>query len=653
MFALLLVISGTVITFAPVSKGTEVTLKVVHTNDINGRISADEWNKSIGMPKLKTIIDNNIQNCDINLVLDSGDAFYGQPITDLVKGESVAKLMGACGYDAITVGNHDWNYGKKRLKELVGIANKNSKKDFMMLAGNVKDKNEKLFFDDEFLIKTIKKEGLDFKVGVFGVIDPELYKDTAPSNVDGIIFTDMKKYAEQAVTKLKDKGCQFIVGLVHSDNPVGLATSLEGVNLWVAGQDGIDINQTVFTPSGQKSFVMRNNPNLNEVGVIELKCVFSGEGEIAELSHIVTRIDYDKSVDTKEDKNVSAILTKFDGEKAKKEGKVVGKSPAYLIRQWEDIRIAEMPLGRAITDAYIIETGADIAFENAAAIKDSILFGDVTYKDIHKVLPYGYYVVTKELTGTEILSILEASVEIQRKNIVADESGIESAWPTNSGNFLQVGGMTARYNLSAKYGSRVYGAKIDGIPLVGSQTYTVAMSNNLANNYSFPQLTQHDESNEFGSCEEAFSKYFKQSKKDIMKSISEQRMIKGTGEEDAEKLIVQQLPQGSEIIATADEALREEPTTVPNANNGAVNNGAVNNGAVQNNTTANQNNGGSTIATTPGGKVEGKTEPPAKPGVSAVPTGSNNEICTALLSLVVMTALFMVVLRRRKEELNN
>ena len=138
-----------------------------------------------------------------------------------------------------------------------------------------------------------------------------------------------------------------------------------------------------------------------------------------------------------------------------------------------------------------------------------------------------------------------------------------------------------------------------------------------------------------------------------MKSISEQRMIKGTGEEDAEKLIVQQLPQGSEIIATADEALREEPTTVPNANNGAVNNGAVNNGAVQNNTTANQNNGGSTIATTPGGKVEGKPEPPAKPGVSAVPTGSNNEICTALLSLVVMTALFMVVLRRRKEELNN
>ena len=61
----------------------------------------------------------------MSLVLDSGDLFHGQSIATLVKGESIAKLAGTCGYDAMTAGNHDWNYGKDRLKELVNITNEN------------------------------------------------------------------------------------------------------------------------------------------------------------------------------------------------------------------------------------------------------------------------------------------------------------------------------------------------------------------------------------------------------------------------------------------------------------------------------------------------------------------------------------------------
>ena len=120
--------------------------------------------------------------------------------------------------------------------------------------------------------------------------------------------------------------------------------------------------------------------------------------------------------------------------------------------------------------------------------------------------------------------------------------------------------------------------------------------------------------------------------------------------EDEEKLITQQLPNGTEIIATADEALREEPTTAPNAyNNAGQNNTApnANNNAGQNNTAPNANNNAGQNTSKPNaGLSGGKKEP-----TPSVPTGSNSDVTPALLSLMVMSAVFIVLQRRRKETL--
>ena len=97
---------------------TEFQINVVHTNDIHARILEDDWNQVIGLAKVKTYIDHASQGKDLSLTLDGGDTFHGQSIATLVRGESAAEVLGACGYDAMTVGNHDWNYGKDRLKEL-------------------------------------------------------------------------------------------------------------------------------------------------------------------------------------------------------------------------------------------------------------------------------------------------------------------------------------------------------------------------------------------------------------------------------------------------------------------------------------------------------------------------------------------------------
>lgn len=503
----------------------EFSVKIVHTNDIHARVNESDYDGIIGMPKLKTLIDNHIQDSDLSFVLDSGDVFHGQSIATLVEGESVAKLMGTCGYDAMTAGNHDWNYGKDRLKELVNIADENNSNNFYMLTGNVINNDGSKFFDDEFLIKTIDKNDEELKVGIFGVIDPNIYYDTAPSNVEGLAFTDMKEYSKGAVEYLKSQGCQLIIALTHSINPAELASNVNDVDLWLAGHEHIDIDKTVTTPNGEKSLLVENGYYLYEAGFIELEFDLNSSNEVENLEYTANSVDYSSCTDVVADTEVQNVLDEIISEQSVILENVVGQSPAELDGVWEHLRIKETNLGRAITDSYLYETGADVSFENAGGIRASIEAGNVTYGDIIDVLPYGNYIVTKQVTGTELLEILETSIDIQMKNIEADNSGIYDAWPSNSGSYLQVGGMTVKYDTSKAKGERVLSALVDGESLDKDAFYTVATNNFVAVSTDYPQLALKEIKGEYSACDEALIEFFKQSDEYILSSITTERMI--------------------------------------------------------------------------------------------------------------------------------
>ena len=145
---------------------TTFQIKIAHTNDIHARVSEEKG--IIGAERLKTMIDAWSSDGDMDLVVDSGDLFHGQPIATLVKGESIAKIAQLLGYDVMTAGNHDWSYGKDRLKELCDMAG------VQMLCGNVKTENQDPFFEQEYYVEEVSKNGETLKVGMFGEIDPEL-----------------------------------------------------------------------------------------------------------------------------------------------------------------------------------------------------------------------------------------------------------------------------------------------------------------------------------------------------------------------------------------------------------------------------------------------------------------------------------------------
>ena len=505
------------------SGSTIFDVKIVHTNDIHARVEEDDYNQVIGMDRLSGIAQAFTEGADGSLMLDSGDTFHGQPIATLVKGESVAKLMKACGYDAMTTGNHDWSYGKDRLKELGGIAN------VKILSGNIKNTDGTSFFDTDAFVKEIAKNGKTLKIGVFGVSDPEMKNKTTPSNVEGLEFQDAVTYARREAAALKAEGCDVVIALSHTLDPKNVAAQVDGVDLWLCGHEHIELSESVTTPDGSKTYVSESGHYLNSVGLINLNCTMDEDGSV-HVDYEKTSVDYEEAQNYPKDASVTAVLDTIKAENETALNRVIGTSPVELDGVWEHIRIGQTNLGNVITDAYLLATGADIAFENAGGIRASIAAGTVTYGDVINVSPYGNYVVTKKLTGAQIKEMLESSLTIQKNCIVANDSGEWDAWPNDSGSYLQVGGIIVRFDPAQPAGARVLSVQKDGQELDDTKEYTVAVNNYLAGSDSYPQLANAAEIGEYSCCEELLIQFFEQGSDAVTASAAKQNMIQTTKE---------------------------------------------------------------------------------------------------------------------------
>lgn len=505
------------------SGSTIFDVKIVHTNDIHARVEENDYNQVIGMDRLSGIAQAFTEGADGSLMLDSGDTFHGQSIATLVKGESVAKLMKACGYDAMTTGNHDWSYGKDRLKELGGIAN------VKILSGNIKNTDGTSFFDTDAFVKEITKNGKTLKIGVFGVSDPEMKNKTTPSNVEGLDFQDAVTYARREAAALKAEGCDVVIALSHTLDPKNVAAQVDGVDLWLCGHEHIELSECVTTPDGSKTYVSESGYYLNTVGLIDLNCTMDEVGSV-HVDYKKTSVDYEAAQNYPKDASVTAVLDSIKAENETVLNRVIGTSPVELDGVWEHIRIGQTNLGNVITDAYLLATGADIAFENAGGIRASIAAGTVTYGDVINVSPYGNYVVTKKLTGAQIKEMLETSLVIQKNCIAANDSGEWDAWPNDSGSYLQVGGITVRFDPAQPAGARVLSVQKDGQDLDDTKEYTVAVNNYLADSDSYPQLAGAMETGEYSCCEELLIRFFEQGSDTLTASAAKQNMIQTTKE---------------------------------------------------------------------------------------------------------------------------
>ncbi len=485
------------------------TIKVFHTNDSHSRAKEVVDSKTgeltnIGFARFKTFIDS--QQADGKLILDAGDTFHGMPFATIENGNSIAKILKAVGYDAISPGNHDFNYGYERLDVLSYRAG------VKPLAANVTIGGKNAF--DKYMIKDI--DGV--KVGVFGLATPDTAYKTNPKNVVGLEFGDKESLialSQEMTDTLREKGCDVVIALCHLGvDPTSevmssdIANGVKGIDLIVDGHSHTELNNYKVGDT----YIASTGNYLENVGMVTIKVK---NGEVLSVEPKLYSAKDLKNIP--EDSKVKSIVDRIDENQKSILNVVIGKTPITLDGQRETNRGGHTNLGRLIASAMLEETGADIALTNGGGIRATIEKGDVTKGDVINVLPFGNYIVTKQVKGQDIIDALNHGMKF------------------GAGSFPHFAGMTVEAKKMESVGEngvtitkgKVLSVLVDGKPINPNATYTLATNDFMAaGGDGYTMLGSYPIENEFSALDEALIRYLSKVGDDGIKAIDgEERLI--------------------------------------------------------------------------------------------------------------------------------
>lgn len=516
---------------SPALAETVGSIDIVHINDIHGHHAVTYGDGADGAEigiNAFSALKRVIEEVDPVFALDAGDTFHGDSFATVNRGAAIAELLDEAGVDATTPGNHDWSYGAGRLDELDGDHG------FAVLAANVVDAaTGERYFEEPYLLREVALEDgrgdlppTTVSVGVFGVIDEDFLASTPAGNVSGLDFADAAETADTMAETLREQGADIVICLSHNEDPQALAAQTSGIDAVVSGHEHIAIDDTVTSADGSEVAVVEvpSSPAADyfgTVGVLTLDVSADSAGEYVVEGHTEEQIATADPVYADTDERIAATTARILAENAEILDEVVGTSEGdYPFSTtdapggWELIRTQDEPIGHLVTGAYLAQTGADLAFENAGGIRGGVAAGDVTAGDLIAISPYGNTLSTYRLTGAEVRAAIERSLDISRacrdvlaKQIDAIENGEDPyrySWPDDSGSVLVVGGAVMEVDWDRPHGSRLVSIEIAGAPLDDDRVYTVAMNSYLPGcTEEYPMFGDMELVSEWGTCEEA------------------------------------------------------------------------------------------------------------------------------------------------------
>ena len=444
---------------------------VLHTNDVHGQV--DLYAKVAALKK-----DYEAKGADVILV-DAGDYAQGTPYVSDSQGKTAIELMNAAGYDVVTLGNHEFDYGYANLQTIMKDAK-------FKVVCNIKY-NGKLAFDASYVVET--KGGL--KVGFLGLTTPETSTKAHPAKIKGVTFmaqNALYSFATQEAADLKAGGSDVVIALTHlgvdpeskPNRSTDLYANAKGIDFIIDGP-----SHTKMTEGENGEPIQSTETKLKYVGVV----VIDNATKKIESNELIQLDGYaNEDADTKA--AADAIITDVDA----RLGAVFAKSEVELNGKRDPgVRTQETNLGDLITDALLwyatkdgkLDVPADhiVAVTNGGGIRASIKAGDITMKDINTVLPFGNTVAVVYISGEKLLESLEAATQ---------------SAPTALGGFPQIAGINLSLCTGAAYdkqdetypgGSTYYGPKsinrvtinsINGKPFRAKDTYAVVTNDFMA-----------------------------------------------------------------------------------------------------------------------------------------------------------------------------
>lgn len=460
-------------------------IMILHTNDIHARIlNTDDRGKSMGLAEMTAAIKKLRSENPNSLWIDAGDTFHGMPNINISKGKNMVRILNEAGLNAMTPGNHDFNYGFPQFLELKKMAK------FDILAANVTSK-----VDDKLLLPPYKiytlKNGL--KVGVFGLVTPDTAVKARPSYVSGLDFLDPVTVAKTVVKTLRPK-CDVLIATTHLGvdladkfTSIQVANAVDGIDLIVDGHShtvlpsGMTINNTLIVQTGSHAY------NIGKVA-IEL----DGNKIVGKRVELISK-EQAKKIAPTPDKKVVDTINKIEKDNKKLFNQVIGHSDKVLLSEREFVRTSETELGDLVADAFRWRTGADFAIINGGGIREHLPAGDITKGDMMAIFPFGNHLQAVEINGKTIREMLENSV---------------SHYPETFGGFLQVSGISFSFDPNKKVGNRVGEIYVNDKLLDDNATYTMATVDFLLDGGDdYECLKALQIIGNFGTLEEVFGEY--------------------------------------------------------------------------------------------------------------------------------------------------
>ena len=467
---------------------------ILFTSDIHAGIE-----KGFGLASLWEIRESLEAQGYTVLLVDDGDAVQGEALTTLTKGEGMIDVMNAMGYDAAIPGNHEFDYGVDRLMYLAEIA------EYPYLSCNI-TKDGELVFEP---YKIFDAAGM--KIAFIGITTPTTFSSTSQDTFhdeDGNLIYGfcqgedgalLYEAVQQAVDAARAEGADYVYAIAHLGNELqcepytyaDVIANTIGIDVMLDGHSH-DTDQIVMKNKDGQDVVR------SAVGT-KLECIgyshISAEEGITETG--IWR--WENPVPASElfgfDNEISKVIAEKDAEMEDLLTTVIGFSEVRLTiydpeavtddgRPVRMVRRAETNFGDFLSDAVRMETGADIGLMNGGGIRVNVEPGEITYKNVLDVLPFGNGICLMEVTGQQILDLLEWGA----KDL-----------PGESGGFQHVSGMTFEIDLSVEStctmddtgdftgvtgDRRVKNAMVNGEPLDPEKTYTLAGSDHTLLNGS-------------------------------------------------------------------------------------------------------------------------------------------------------------------------
>ncbi|MBI2646623.1 MAG: 5'-nucleotidase C-terminal domain-containing protein [Deltaproteobacteria bacterium] len=430
---------------------SSVEVVILHTNDHHGYCWSIDGKG--GLAKQMTVIKELRKKHPNLLLLSAGDINTGATESDINHAEPSFKGMNLLGFHAMAVGNHEFDNALSQLRV------QEEWSDFIFLSANIYDKNTNQRMFAPYIIKTV--DGI--RVGILGLTTEETQFVANMKYIKDLEFRDPVLEAKKLIPELKQKS-DIIIAVTHmgyypegpdpshGKGDIILASENPEIAVIVGGHSHTLLPQPVKVRNTVLVQAYQYAKNLGDLRLKIDRKSFQVKKYTYEMHDLNEKVVEDPEMVSFLDPYLQKAKIFFDEK--------VGESKVDLIGERELVRSQETNLGNLITDVFREVTKADIALQNGGGIRASIGKGKISFGDIKRAFPFNNTIVLTQLTGKEVLELLNRSASL----------------PRPAGGFLHVSGLS--FVIDKNQAKNV---KVGRKPLQLDKTYRVATNDFTAN----------------------------------------------------------------------------------------------------------------------------------------------------------------------------